>query len=302
MQGDKRTEALVTQHKKLFTQFEAFLNQTPQSRYRDLFKRQGYKCLMSLQNCQRSPLKAPELAAFSKSLRAVAANTGDSKLFGKLFHVIYTTLRDANQSPTPQVASLLTAQCNEILSQHGHLLSPVVIEVLKLQGEAAVKCISESGCVSERSASMSNGWLSSLVDAAAGIVHKWWGECADDEEDSTTYEGPVTATEVIASVDPALAGTIDHFLKYVRASLVNAPLKAQQHIALQRFLQSEHHIVESLKRRCKDATKSEMETEIKQKFISHVNSCLPRTLNRRSFKLLMRSALRHSRSSHRQVV
>eukprot|EP01053_Blabericola_migrator_P003747 Blabericola_migrator_1__3746@NODE_2121_length_3241_cov_22_666352_g1344_i0_p1_GENE_NODE_2121_length_3241_cov_22_666352_g1344_i0NODE_2121_length_3241_cov_22_666352_g1344_i0_p1_ORF_typecomplete_len740_score112_70Dpoe2NT/PF12213_8/1_8e03Dpoe2NT/PF12213_8/1_2Dpoe2NT/PF12213_8/1e03Med29/PF11568_8/0_25JHBP/PF06585_11/0_26DUF5071/PF16804_5/0_9DUF5071/PF16804_5/5_7e03IZUMO/PF15005_6/0_98IZUMO/PF15005_6/1_4e03IZUMO/PF15005_6/1_4e04IZUMO/PF15005_6/7_1e03_NODE_2121_length_3241_cov_22_666352_g1344_i06532872 len=272
MQGDKRTDALVSQRKKLFTQFEAFVNQTPQSRYRELFKRQCYKVLMSLQNCQRSPLKAPQLAAFSLSLRAVAANTGDSNLFGKLFHVIYTTLRDANESPTRQIASILAAQCNEILSQHGHLLSPLVIEVLKTQGKAAVEYIAES--VSERSAPESEGWLSQLVDAVSSAVHEWWVKPVEGK-DLPAAEGPVTAFEIIASVDPALAGTIDDFLKFVRAILVGVPLKAQQPVALQCLLESELHIVDHLKKNCEGATKGELEMEIKREFTKHVNSLWP---------------------------
>eukprot|EP01053_Blabericola_migrator_P005734 Blabericola_migrator_1__5733@NODE_2907_length_2216_cov_5_424383_g1826_i0_p1_GENE_NODE_2907_length_2216_cov_5_424383_g1826_i0NODE_2907_length_2216_cov_5_424383_g1826_i0_p1_ORF_typecomplete_len430_score51_06GIIM/PF08388_11/3_1GIIM/PF08388_11/2_9e02Pkip1/PF06878_11/8_4e03Pkip1/PF06878_11/0_24NADH_dehy_S2_C/PF06444_11/6_1e03NADH_dehy_S2_C/PF06444_11/0_57DUF4294/PF14127_6/4_4e03DUF4294/PF14127_6/1_9e03DUF4294/PF14127_6/0_47_NODE_2907_length_2216_cov_5_424383_g1826_i07172006 len=276
MQRDKRTTALVTQQKKLFAQFEAFVDQTPQSRYRDFFKRQGHKCLMSLQNCQRSPLRAPGLAAFSRSLKAIAANTGDLDLFGKLFHVIYTTLRDADKSPTPQTASVLAAQCNEILSQHKHLLSPLVIEILKVQGEAAYKCVTES--VTERSVSISDGWLPQLVESVSNLVHKWWG--ADvDEQGLPAKQGPVTASEIIASVNPALAGTIGYFLKFIQAVLVDVPLGPQQLSALQRLLQTELHIVGHLKKTGEDATKSEMERYIKQEFISHVDSLWPFIIN-----------------------
>eukprot|EP01053_Blabericola_migrator_P004415 Blabericola_migrator_1__4414@NODE_2369_length_2866_cov_13_314041_g1484_i0_p1_GENE_NODE_2369_length_2866_cov_13_314041_g1484_i0NODE_2369_length_2866_cov_13_314041_g1484_i0_p1_ORF_typecomplete_len851_score132_11Lactate_perm/PF02652_14/0_064Trns_repr_metal/PF02583_17/0_24_NODE_2369_length_2866_cov_13_314041_g1484_i01652717 len=275
MQGDKRTDALVTQRKKLFTQFEAFVNQTPQSRYRDLFKRQGYKCLMSLQNCQRSPMKAPEIAAFSRSLGAIAANIGDSALFGKLFHVIYTTLRDVNESPTPQVASLLADQCNEILSQHGHLLSPLVAKILKAQGEAAVKRVSES-------ASESRGWLSQLVGTLSNLVHRSWG--ANVDGDSQAGQRPLTASkvtpfEIIASVDPALAGTISHFLKFVQAVLADVPLEKEQYVAFQCLLDSELYIADQLKKLPKDATRSDFETEIKQKFISRVNLVWPAVIN-----------------------
>eukprot|EP01053_Blabericola_migrator_P001813 Blabericola_migrator_1__1812@NODE_1491_length_4430_cov_14_110016_g978_i0_p1_GENE_NODE_1491_length_4430_cov_14_110016_g978_i0NODE_1491_length_4430_cov_14_110016_g978_i0_p1_ORF_typecomplete_len1125_score173_42IZUMO/PF15005_6/1IZUMO/PF15005_6/1_3e03_NODE_1491_length_4430_cov_14_110016_g978_i06113985 len=273
MQGDKRTEALVTQREKLFAQFKTFLDQIPQSRYRDLFKRQGYRCLMSLQNCQRSLLKAPEIAAFSRSLGAIAANTGDFDLFGRLFHVIYTTLRDTNESLTPQIASLLAAQCNEILSQHGHLLSPLVLKVLKAQGEATFKRVSESA--STRFEFEFGGWLPRMIDSVSSLVHKWWGGTVEEKGNPLARQGRVTPSGIISSVNPALAGTIDHFLKSVRAVLVNVPLEKEQHVALQRLLQSERHIVDHLMRTCRAASKSELETEIKQKFIDHVYPLWP---------------------------
>eukprot|EP01053_Blabericola_migrator_P004382 Blabericola_migrator_1__4381@NODE_2351_length_2902_cov_16_492416_g1470_i0_p3_GENE_NODE_2351_length_2902_cov_16_492416_g1470_i0NODE_2351_length_2902_cov_16_492416_g1470_i0_p3_ORF_typecomplete_len137_score13_37_NODE_2351_length_2902_cov_16_492416_g1470_i018192229 len=63
-----------------------------------------------LQECCRPPLNTPEIAVFSESLRATAADIGDFKLFGKLFDVIHTALRGADVSPTPQVASLVCSQ------------------------------------------------------------------------------------------------------------------------------------------------------------------------------------------------
>eukprot|EP01053_Blabericola_migrator_P004031 Blabericola_migrator_1__4030@NODE_2226_length_3096_cov_10_601519_g1402_i0_p1_GENE_NODE_2226_length_3096_cov_10_601519_g1402_i0NODE_2226_length_3096_cov_10_601519_g1402_i0_p1_ORF_typecomplete_len265_score35_81SesA/PF17107_5/0_18_NODE_2226_length_3096_cov_10_601519_g1402_i013962190 len=251
--------------------------------------------------------KSPRIGGFLQipqgSSGAVAASTGDSELFGKLFHVIFTTLRDTDESPTPHFASLQAAQCNEILSQHGHLLSPLVAEILKAQGEAAYKCVTES--VADRSVSISEGWLSALVETVSNLVHEWWGLSEAGEEGLPARQGPVTASEVIASVNPALAGTIGHFLRSVRAALVDIPLDTQQHVALQRLFQSEHSIVDPLKRTCKSTTKSEMETKIKRNFISRVNSLWPplsKVLIPKSPKLLTRNTPKQLRSSHRRML
>eukprot|EP01053_Blabericola_migrator_P003642 Blabericola_migrator_1__3641@NODE_2090_length_3291_cov_375_171216_g799_i5_p1_GENE_NODE_2090_length_3291_cov_375_171216_g799_i5NODE_2090_length_3291_cov_375_171216_g799_i5_p1_ORF_typecomplete_len901_score136_14_NODE_2090_length_3291_cov_375_171216_g799_i52602704 len=285
MQGNVRIKAFKTRCETLLAQFKALVDQIPQSRPRDIFKRQGFKCLMSLQECHLPPLITPEVVAFSKSLKAIAANTGEFELFDQLFRVISTTLRDADNSPTPQIASLLAAQCNEILSNHGHLLSPVVVNILKAQGEAAFKRVSEAASedigrpASRKPFIESEGWMAQLVDTVSDFVHKRWGASEDESIDAEgipqVQGGPSTAFDFIASVNPALAGTMKDFMTSVQVELVGVPLKGPQLLALQRLLRSELYIVNQLKKSCQGATRSESEMKIREMFTTHVDLLWP---------------------------
>eukprot|EP01053_Blabericola_migrator_P004666 Blabericola_migrator_1__4665@NODE_2468_length_2718_cov_12_452659_g1545_i0_p1_GENE_NODE_2468_length_2718_cov_12_452659_g1545_i0NODE_2468_length_2718_cov_12_452659_g1545_i0_p1_ORF_typecomplete_len215_score36_04_NODE_2468_length_2718_cov_12_452659_g1545_i014452089 len=134
MSENKKNQALVKQQQQLYAQITAVLNCTPQFPLEDTVKRKGYKCLMSLQECQFPPLVNSRLAALSKTLRAIAGNTSEPELFHKALHTNYTTLRDLDEFPTSKAVSLLAAQCNDILSQHGHLIAPVVANMLRSQG------------------------------------------------------------------------------------------------------------------------------------------------------------------------
>eukprot|EP01053_Blabericola_migrator_P005117 Blabericola_migrator_1__5116@NODE_2646_length_2493_cov_75_669827_g1660_i0_p1_GENE_NODE_2646_length_2493_cov_75_669827_g1660_i0NODE_2646_length_2493_cov_75_669827_g1660_i0_p1_ORF_typecomplete_len298_score48_38DUF1086/PF06461_11/1_2e03DUF1086/PF06461_11/1_2e03DUF1086/PF06461_11/6_7DUF1086/PF06461_11/2e02_NODE_2646_length_2493_cov_75_669827_g1660_i04431336 len=134
-------KALEIQRQKVLVLNRTFNNQTPRSRFLDLFMRHGSKCLIKLQQRQLPLLDTPEIAAFSKTLQAVALSLGSLEFADKIFHVIRTTLRDADKSPSSKVASRLDAQCNEVFSQYKHLLSPVVLEFFKAQEEAVSKHI-----------------------------------------------------------------------------------------------------------------------------------------------------------------
>eukprot|EP01053_Blabericola_migrator_P002627 Blabericola_migrator_1__2626@NODE_1742_length_3882_cov_128_785583_g799_i3_p1_GENE_NODE_1742_length_3882_cov_128_785583_g799_i3NODE_1742_length_3882_cov_128_785583_g799_i3_p1_ORF_typecomplete_len715_score95_50Flu_NS1/PF00600_19/0_18_NODE_1742_length_3882_cov_128_785583_g799_i316333777 len=284
VQDDKRIEALKTRCETLLAQFKALVDQTPQSRSQDILKRQGFRCLMSLQECHLPPVNTPEIVAFSKSLKAIAANTSEFGLFNNLFRVIHT-LRDADKSPTPQIASLLATQCSEILSQHGHLLSPLVVEVLKAQGEVAIKHVSAAASggpgrpASEPPFIESGGWMAQLVDTVSDFVHEHWGagwdESIDAEGTPQAEGGPSTAFDFIASVNPALAGTMKDFMTSVQVELVGVPLKGPQLLALQRLLRSELYIVNQLKKSCQGATRSESEMKIREMFTTHVDLLWP---------------------------
>eukprot|EP01053_Blabericola_migrator_P002772 Blabericola_migrator_1__2771@NODE_1791_length_3787_cov_7_574462_g1155_i0_p1_GENE_NODE_1791_length_3787_cov_7_574462_g1155_i0NODE_1791_length_3787_cov_7_574462_g1155_i0_p1_ORF_typecomplete_len387_score57_95FUSC/PF04632_12/0_094_NODE_1791_length_3787_cov_7_574462_g1155_i012462406 len=168
MRADKLTRALMTQRLRLFAQITAFEDLTPHSRFQDMFKRQGYRCLISLQECQLPPLKNPDIESFSRSLRAIARHVGNLEFANRLFHVIHTTLKHADKSPTPEVASLLATQCNELFSQHEHLVSPVVLELLKAQGEAVLKRVFESAF--ERPES--HGWRVRLANLVSCLLQR----------------------------------------------------------------------------------------------------------------------------------
>eukprot|EP01053_Blabericola_migrator_P002753 Blabericola_migrator_1__2752@NODE_1786_length_3792_cov_16_617718_g1151_i0_p1_GENE_NODE_1786_length_3792_cov_16_617718_g1151_i0NODE_1786_length_3792_cov_16_617718_g1151_i0_p1_ORF_typecomplete_len1132_score193_69ABATE/PF07336_11/4_8ABATE/PF07336_11/1_1e02_NODE_1786_length_3792_cov_16_617718_g1151_i02863681 len=275
MSKDKTSAALIAQHTALIAQCAKTLDGIPDSPYRYILKRHCHKCLMDLQQCQLPPLRTPEFAAFSRSLRAIIGNVGDSQLFSKMFAIIYQTLKNADNATTPELASRLAAQWNDILPHQAKLLSPAAFEILKAQGEAALKRISAGAAeTAAELESESEGWLSKMVNSVSDRVHQWFGAGRhfSSEELAAAMDRPVTAIDAIASINTVAAVTISKFMESVKRELTNVSLEGPQLVALHRLLDLKTHVVGPLAEICEKATTDELESSMKKGFINHVNS------------------------------
>eukprot|EP01053_Blabericola_migrator_P012818 Blabericola_migrator_1__12817@NODE_827_length_6365_cov_67_528739_g584_i0_p1_GENE_NODE_827_length_6365_cov_67_528739_g584_i0NODE_827_length_6365_cov_67_528739_g584_i0_p1_ORF_typecomplete_len384_score62_38DUF2786/PF10979_8/0_14_NODE_827_length_6365_cov_67_528739_g584_i015132664 len=141
LEGEQRKIALRKKRVELFVQLQHLVKNIPPGHFQNWFERQGFKCLISLRECQLPPLHTPEIEVFSRSLRAIAGNVADMNFAGMLFQTIHATLEKADKSPTPEVASLFAAQCNDLIARYERFLSCEVLAILKLQGEAVLKHI-----------------------------------------------------------------------------------------------------------------------------------------------------------------